>query len=572
MPQFSFGLLLVASLAIVLIRPIPGILIHVGVYAAACVFDQTRIQPQVISLIVLMAACAHPEGTWFARWYLVAMWLWSGLHKLLSAEWLGWGSWSFLEACGIDGNDWHLYFALTVAGGEILVALAAIIWPRRAAPCCVVLHLGILLALLVRNHNASVWPWNLATAVVGAWILLRPAVPHMERWRLGIVSGLLVLPAAYYANLLNPHLAFVLYSGNLPLAYHTTPTKVSELGGWHGLAVPFPDSPRLYLQAFRHKAAAGDKLAIDDPRWGQSDRYYVMTVAEGAQEVTRERFLSGGSQEVEGIELPRPSAIWQAGRQGVTLKFDEHRLEISALATGRRFTNRALDDLSSLPNLRQLEIEDAPITDDGLHHLRDLPRLEILRIRRCPITDDGLKKLGGSGRLVGLELKQTLITSTGLEVLARLKGLTVLHLPAADIDNAGLAHIGNLRELNWLDLSETNITGTGLASLASLEKCSWINLSRTPIDDQGLKHLGRMSGLQVIELAGTKISDAGLIHLSPLLQCEHLDLDETKVTDEGLVHLHGLTNLKLLSLRATSVSEAGAAKLQRQLPNCQVVR
>ncbi len=551
LPQFSFGLLLVGSLAIVLVRPAAGVCIHAGLFVAACVLDQTRIQPQVISLIVLMAACAHREGTWFARWYLVAMWFWSGLHKLLSNEWLGWGSWSFLEACGIDGDRWHLHFALAAAGGEILLAMAAVFWPRRAASGCVMLHLGILLALIVRNHNPSVWPWNLATAVVGAWILWQPVAsvaPRLERLRQGLAIALFILPAAYYVNLLNPHLAFVLYSGNMPLAYHTTPTQVSELGGWHGLTVPFPDSPRLYLQAFRQKAAAGDKLAIIDPRLGQPDRYYVMTSGGWVEEILRERFLTAGSGEVEGIELAHPASVWRVERLGISLEFAENRLETSAVASGPRISDRALQELASLPNLQQVEIEDAAITDDGLAHLLDLHRLEILRIRRCNITDKGLRHLAGLSRLRGLELQETQVTSAGLEILDRWPELKVLQLPGAPIDAACLARIGKLQKLEWLDLSGTNISSAGLASLTTLQNCTWISLARTAVDDQGLPHLSRLPNLQVIELAGTKISDA------------------------GLVSLQSLTKLEYLNLREAAVSEAGAAKLQKLLPACQVVR
>ena len=121
-----------------------------------------------------------------------------------------------------------------------------------------------------------------------------------------MVGMLLLLPAAYYWNLLNPHLAFVLYSGNLPHAYHTTRTNVVELSGWQGLTVPFPDSPRLLLQAFRQKAALGDKLFIADPRWGQSDRHYVMAQAGEIRQISRAEFLSAKNGEVGGIEVCAP--------------------------------------------------------------------------------------------------------------------------------------------------------------------------------------------------------------------------------------------------------------------------
>ena len=65
--------------------------------------------------------------------------------------------------------------------------------------------------------------------------------------------------------------------------------------------------------------------------------------------------------------------------------------------------------------------------------------------------------------------------------------------------------------------------------------------------------------------------DAGLKQLAGLKALQTLSLSNTSVTDEGLKSLSGLKALKSLDLIGTSVTEDGVAKLQKALPNCDIV-
>ena len=75
----------------------------------------------------------------------------------------------------------------------------------------------------------------------------------------------------------------------------------------------------------------------------------------------------------------------------------------------------------------------------------------------------------------------------------------------------------------------------------------------------------------VVSLGYRKVTDVGLAHLTGLANLQTLVLTQTKVTDAGLAHLKGLTNLQDLWLGNTKVTEAGVNKLQKALPNCQIV-
>ncbi|MGC4006356.1 MAG: hypothetical protein QM811_25835 [Pirellulales bacterium] len=117
-PSFSCGWLILATLAVVLARPGLGWMLHVAVLVPAIAMDQIREQPQVIGIAVLMGATIDERLARVARWYLVSLWFWSGLHKVLSPDWMGPATWKQLEDCGLDPAPWHTAFAVGVATYE----------------------------------------------------------------------------------------------------------------------------------------------------------------------------------------------------------------------------------------------------------------------------------------------------------------------------------------------------------------------------------------------------------------------------------------------------------------------
>jgi hypothetical protein len=96
------------------------------------------------------------------------------------------------------------------------------------------------------------------------------------------------------------------------------------------------------------------------------------------------------------------------------------------------------------------------------------------------------------------------------------------------------------------------------------------------ITDAGLKHLQGLTSLKELDVSGSTVSperrtitNAGLEYLRDL---EKLNLGRTEVTDEGLRHLIPLTGLRMLSLKETHVTTAGVNRLQRTLPDCEIVQ
>ena len=78
-----------------------------------------------------------------------------------------------------------------------------------------------------------------------------------------------------------------------------------------------------------------------------------------------------------------------------------------------------MDYLKGLVNLKELAVEDATITDDGLKVVRSFPRLEILDVLRDQnISDAGLAALAGLVNLRQLSLRGTPINGSGLAHLS----------------------------------------------------------------------------------------------------------------------------------------------------------
>jgi hypothetical protein len=169
LPQFDFGWLMIGSLGLVLISPRWGVPLHTAVLLLSFIFDQYRTQPQFMANVALMWGCAYLGAIEVVRWILISLWLWAGLHKLLSPDWMSTGSWHSLNEINFYPNELYFAFAIFVAASEILLGILAIVKPRWAAPYCVALHVGITLYLSpwLRDWNESVLPWNLCTAAVG---------------------------------------------------------------------------------------------------------------------------------------------------------------------------------------------------------------------------------------------------------------------------------------------------------------------------------------------------------------------------------------------------------------------
>jgi hypothetical protein len=277
-PQVGCGVALLVTLALVLWRPRAGVAVHFALLAIAIAMDETRMQPQVISLALLMVATLPGRGVRFIGLaHLVALWLWSGLHKFMSPEYLAHGG--VLVTQKFAGCPERLAHALVLVVAALEVALGVWACCARTRPLARIvgaaMHLAVLawLSPLALDWNPSVWPWNVALAFA-AWILLGGDLPTFsEQWRAAprcaraLVLAELIAPAGYQVGLFPAPLAHALYCMSTPHAtWLHEGGGVSHLRDLPELNVFLPGTYHALIASFRAQAKAGDRLVIVEQR------------------------------------------------------------------------------------------------------------------------------------------------------------------------------------------------------------------------------------------------------------------------------------------------------------------
>ncbi|MEM9412120.1 MAG: hypothetical protein AAGA30_13465, partial [Planctomycetota bacterium] len=437
-PTFSFGFPILISLAYQLWNPEKGFPIHVFVLIVAIVFDQFRLQPQVISVLVLMLGTLNAIGHRIARWYLAALWLWTGIHKLFSAHWFAHSSFWILTAVGFDetlSKKLHWSFAASVAFAEVTLGAMAIFRYRLAAILCVILHVSIAFLMMVIQWNFSVVPWNLATALVGGWIFWQSndefnrEIPttRYKSMIAGCAVMFFVVPAGFYFGWTDRAFSGVLYSDNLPRGLITGKTDLRLITGWEKINVPFPRNHNNFRHFFELTAQPGDKLHIFEPRRLVEDEYFILTTS-GSQKITSKEFFQHQENSVAGQAAEdRYSSFWLKKYGKITQHFYNPNNKVTDNRVSHAFTMEptfysadALKLLSGLPNLKQLQLKNCPVDDEDLQILARLKHLEGLGLSNSNITDAALPSLKNIPNLRQLEIKKTKLSPAARRQIAEL--------------------------------------------------------------------------------------------------------------------------------------------------------
>lgn len=436
MSGISFGGLIILSILVAMIDPRRGIVLHFAVLLTAIAFDQLRCQPQIFSIPVLMAACVWRDMRPVCRWFLVAMWLWAGVHKLISPYWMGPSSWSLLDRMGLkSAMDWYTAFAWSAGIGEILLALIAIFKPKIAAPFCVALHLGIVGMLLAMNWNFSVLYWNIATAIAGSWLLwtasgesgshpesaaLPARIWPRKTWQQIIVVVLLIAPAGVYGGWTPHFLAHVLYSDHMPRAVISTNGGAWEISTWNSLHAPVPRVKRILRQYFDSVAEPGDKLHILDSRPWLDDQYFCMDERGRSRAIKPAVFFDANSGFVRGIAKDYEPAVFQFQQAGIRMvKKTEDGMIFAIEFSPQNYKLELLRQIKYFPNLEQIQLAGCDLKDSHLSELAEMPMLLGIGLDNTPVTNDCLRHLEKLPRLQHLEYQGTQLTDDEVRDLLR---------------------------------------------------------------------------------------------------------------------------------------------------------
>lgn len=418
LPQIPFGGWLLATLALMLAVPRWGLVLHITTLLISFVFDQYRTQPQFIALAVLMFALIEDNGIVLVRWFLASLWLWAGLHKLLSPDWFTHAAWDLVGGIASDQASYFQSFAWGIGLGETTIGLLAIFRPRWAAiPACS-MHIGIAIFLSpwFYDHNVSVIPWNVTTGIVGCWVMWNaPSVRPQFNWEWAFASLLLIYPAGFYVGWVDHGVASVLYSNHLPEGQITTTDGTENVQGWGALNVPFPNERRLLRIYFEQSAPPGAKLHIDDQRLMLSDLYFVKRSNHQVEQISRQEFHDASIGEVAGIEHDRRRNCFLLNRAGVRmLKRDKAGPIYAVEMNPRQFRPELLELLEGLPNIEQLNLAGCRVTNEDLKRLPTLHKLQGIGLAETFVNDRAIQELKRQPELRFIDYEGTRMTTEAI--------------------------------------------------------------------------------------------------------------------------------------------------------------
>lgn len=244
-----------------------GSAVHLVVLLMACALDGSRFGPAPLSLAILSCTTSTLQLAPLGRVQLSAMWLWAGLHKLLSPAY-------FAVLVPIAGAalspaipPWVV--GLLAALAEIVLGLCAAFDRTRAVTRVLapLVHLAALAILVALDVNPGVWAWNATLAWCAPAIVAsaHPIGTASARAR-ALAAVLYLAPALDYAVGLHPTLAHQLYSGATPTTLTCRADGCrSDVEAHEGLAhfgVPIPPSPATLRAYFVATCAPGDRWVL----------------------------------------------------------------------------------------------------------------------------------------------------------------------------------------------------------------------------------------------------------------------------------------------------------------------
>ncbi|MBE0536639.1 MAG: hypothetical protein IH624_13315 [Phycisphaerae bacterium] len=244
---------------------------------------------------------------------------------------------------------------------------------------------------------------------------------------------------------------------------------------------------------------------------------------------------------------------------------------------GKPYTDAQIAPLSALKKLRSVWMgagTNSKLTDQTLVMLRDLP-LESLTISG-EFTDEGVKIVGTMHRLTDLGLMiaphmENKVTDRGIAHLSGLRNLemlTLFNVRSCTLHGLSPLHLPKLRHLHITDIRQ-NDKGMDLSGMPAMEDLIISTLGhreggkvvREPFTDDDIKDMANLKKLRRLQVPHEGITDRGLAHLTGLKNAEFINLGGDGITDEGLTAIAHLPKLDRLIIDG-HITDAGLRHLE----------
>lgn len=251
---------------------------------------------------------------------------------------------------------------------------------------------------------------------------------------------------------------------------------------------------------------------------------------------------------------------------------------------GGRLTDRGLEVLRHLPNLRTFEMTwQRGITDAGVANLRCCDRLERVNLMGSPTGDGAIEALQGKPRLRYFSSGR-LVTDAGLPLLHNFPMLKTWHGGGSGSDgkeaianaahllidgpftNKGLASLAGLEGVFELDLfwHVTGITSDGFAHLVDLPNLGSLGADGELSDNVAMRYIASMPHLRRLRAQGTVATDEGFEALSQSNTMESIWGRECpNLGSRGFVALSKMPALRGLGVSCKNVDDEALSSLPR---------
>ncbi len=154
---------------------------------------------------------------------------------------------------------------------------------------------------------------------------------------------------------------------------------------------------------------------------------------------------------------------------------------------GDKFTNDKFSLLAPLVDLKTLAFFEVPADDRALIYCRNLEELEWLQMDNCKFSGIGLINLAQCKKLKNVCIEETPITDEGLAALAKFDALETLYISHCEtlskITAAGVRKLKLLKKLKHLSIDMTDLPdGLEQVMASALPNCRlWLTGSGTSV-------------------------------------------------------------------------------------------
>lgn len=212
LPELNLGVIILVSLAAICVRPVAGLILHTIVIVYSILIDQSRLQPEIVSMVILMwGSLRSPSLKLIAQSHLISLWFFAGLNKILSTGYL-----NSLSLAHPRSTSRAALLPLV----ELTLGILAV-FPRSrtfAAALAFSMHVTIFALVLRGRFDSPILLWNMALAFAGFALISswsRSLFSNLKEVNLAaaaVALFVLISPIGFYFGLFDAYLSHHLYS------------------------------------------------------------------------------------------------------------------------------------------------------------------------------------------------------------------------------------------------------------------------------------------------------------------------------------------------------------------------